>query len=192
MHLCGLIILLTVTQAVGVATHGWRGDGSGRYPQAAPPSEWSLETNIAWETALPGPGYGSPILLSDRLFVVAQPAELLCLSRDGRILWQQGHSYVDALGQARFDAIKEERLAARDRKIEISRLKYQRERMADEKPRPEAKMQELAVTISKLQAREEALRPRHHVLKDWQRRLYTGERWQDCLRQLRYWHRLRP
>src|SRR4051812_46242034 len=80
---------------------GWRGDGTGRYPTATPPLHWSETTGIAWKTPLPARGGATPVLVGDRLFVTAEPDELLALSvSDGHILWQRHATVLDALSEA--------------------------------------------------------------------------------------------
>ena len=46
-----LIPLLLVVGALGAAdtTMGWRGDGTGYFPHATPPTEWGDGSNIAWK-----------------------------------------------------------------------------------------------------------------------------------------------
>jgi len=68
---------------------GWRTDGTGLYQGVMPPTEWSEDKNIAWKVKLPGRSQGSPIVVDQRVFVVSDPAELLCLrATDGEILWR--------------------------------------------------------------------------------------------------------
>lgn len=75
---------------------GWRGDGSGRFPDARPVSQWSAEKNVLWKTELPGGSPACPILVEDRLLVVSDPARLICVqTRDGRVLWERGHAKSD-------------------------------------------------------------------------------------------------
>src|SRR5262245_30331334 len=75
---------------------GWRTDGSGRYPKAEPPLEWSTSKNVVWKTPMPGYGVSHPVLLGERLVTCAEPATLLCLNRgDGKILWQKSCSYAE-------------------------------------------------------------------------------------------------
>ena len=46
--------------------------------------------NILWMTPLPGRSTSTPILVGDRLFVLAEPDELLCLDKgSGRVLWSR-------------------------------------------------------------------------------------------------------
>jgi outer membrane protein assembly factor BamB len=75
---------------------GWRTDGTGCYPQAQPPLEWSPTKNVVWSTAMPGYGVSHPVLLGQRIFNCSEPATLLCLNReDGKILWQKTSTYAD-------------------------------------------------------------------------------------------------
>lgn len=90
-----LVVLLSgVSHAADVT--GWRTDGTGRYPQATPPKEWTAEKNVIWQTKMPGPSNSSPVLVRDRLFICSEPAVLLCIDRrDGKILWQKENTYQD-------------------------------------------------------------------------------------------------
>jgi outer membrane protein assembly factor BamB len=92
-----LVGLLTAVPVVAGTPVGWRNDGTGRFPAATPPSEWSKEKNILWKIALPGASYGAPIVVGEHLFVVSDPAELLCVRRsDGKVLWRKANSDVKA------------------------------------------------------------------------------------------------
>ena len=75
---------------------GWRTDGSGSYPKARPPLEWSPTKNVVWSTPMPGYGVSHPVLLGRRIFICSEPATLLCLNReDGKVLWQKTSSYSE-------------------------------------------------------------------------------------------------
>lgn len=51
---------------------GWRGpDGSGHAREADPPIRWSETENLLWKRALPGHGKSTPILVGERLFLLA-------------------------------------------------------------------------------------------------------------------------
>lgn len=140
----GLVGAFSGGSIVAETPVGWRGDGSGRFPDATPPTEWSTETNVRWRTELPGRSFGSPVLVGDRVFVTAEPAELLCLrASDGEILWRRSNSADDLLGPERagelhasFAALQEELKQTRNRfgtlrkqnpeaKEELARLKQQ-------------------------------------------------------------------
>jgi outer membrane protein assembly factor BamB len=75
---------------------GWRTDGTGRYPNAQPPLEWSTTKNLVWSTPMPGYGVSHPVLLGQHVFTCSEPATLLCLSRDdGKIVWQKTCKYTE-------------------------------------------------------------------------------------------------
>lgn len=75
---------------------GWRNDGSGRYPLATPPREWSETKNILWKTKVGPNKYSSPILVAARLFLLSDPAWLCCVSaNDGKPLWRQSNTFAD-------------------------------------------------------------------------------------------------
>ncbi|MBI2924510.1 MAG: PQQ-like beta-propeller repeat protein [Verrucomicrobia bacterium] len=58
-----------------VALHSWpqwRGPlANGVAPHANPPIEWGENKNIRWKIALPGKGHSSPIVVGDRVFLLA-------------------------------------------------------------------------------------------------------------------------
>jgi outer membrane protein assembly factor BamB len=57
--------------------------------------------NIRWMTPLPGRSTSTPILVGDRLFVMAEPDQLLCLEKStGKILWSASINYYEALTAA--------------------------------------------------------------------------------------------
>jgi outer membrane protein assembly factor BamB len=67
---------------------GWRRNGTGLFPDVAPPTEWSDKKNIKWKTSV-GAGHSSPVISGDRVIVVSEPGAILCASlSDGRILWK--------------------------------------------------------------------------------------------------------
>ncbi len=72
---------------------GWRGDGSGRYPEATPPTVWYRKENgetknILWGTKLPCYSWSTPIIVGDKIFTRSEPYDLICLDKKtGRLLW---------------------------------------------------------------------------------------------------------
>src|SRR5438067_1666423 len=68
---------------------GWRGDGSGRYPAAAPPLTWERKKtgnayatkNIVWMAPLPDWGVGCPIIVGQRIFITTEVYDLVCLDK---------------------------------------------------------------------------------------------------------------
>jgi outer membrane protein assembly factor BamB len=77
-------------------TIGWRTDGSGSYPKAQPPLEWSPTKNVVWCTPMPGYGVNHPVSLGQRVFICSEPATLRCLDKgSGKVLWQKTSSYSE-------------------------------------------------------------------------------------------------
>ncbi len=87
---------------------GWRGDGTGRYPGAIPPTTWSRRRNgmgyatqgILWMTPLPGTGVSSPIVVGPRIFVTTEVADLVCLEKSsGRVLWIRSNMEFEGVSE---------------------------------------------------------------------------------------------
>ena len=67
-------------------------------------------TNIAWRTALPdawpgfyggGMGVGSPVIVGDRLYLLCEPHDLVCIRKqDGKVLWVRRSSYFEVADEA--------------------------------------------------------------------------------------------
>lgn len=123
--LWGLYVLIaTVKVASGV---GWRGDGSGCYPEANPPTEWGPDKNIIWATNLPSWGNSTPVIVEDRLFVTSEPTDIICLSRlDGRVLWSASNSYFDSLTPEEMAKAKEMQRQAAEIRAEVQKLEQRR------------------------------------------------------------------
>ena len=70
-------------------------DGSGFSPKAAAPTAWdeSAKTNVLWKSAIPLPGFNSPIVWGDRVFISggdAKKREVYCYNAaDGKLVWQR-------------------------------------------------------------------------------------------------------
>ncbi|MDI1314070.1 PQQ-binding-like beta-propeller repeat protein [Prosthecobacter sp.] len=105
-----LLVLLSATLTASAADWArFRGpNGSGIAADDKPvPVEWSATKNLKWQTALPGPGSSSPIVVGDRVFVTcwsgyategqqgtgditALMRHLICVDRTtGKILWDR-------------------------------------------------------------------------------------------------------
>jgi outer membrane protein assembly factor BamB len=57
--------------------------------------------NILWMTELPQRSNATPIVVGDRLFVMAEPDELHCVDKHtGRILWSAANNYYEMLSPA--------------------------------------------------------------------------------------------
>jgi outer membrane protein assembly factor BamB len=99
MRVAAPILVGLVVGCVAAAgpSAGWRNDGTGRFPAATPPSEWSGTKNVLWKVALPGASYAAPVVAGENLYVVSDPSELLCVRRsDGKVLWKKDHSDIEA------------------------------------------------------------------------------------------------
>src|SRR5262245_11914446 len=84
------IVLLVSHAGHAQAPIGWRTDGTGAYPKAQPPLEWSPTKNVVWSTPMPGYGVSHPVPLGRYVFICSEPATLLCINRDdGKIVWQK-------------------------------------------------------------------------------------------------------
>ena len=76
---------------------GWRGDGTGHFPGATPPTTWDRgangeRKNILWEAKLPCYTWATPIVVGDKVFTRSEPYDLICLDKNtGRILWVRSH-----------------------------------------------------------------------------------------------------
>jgi outer membrane protein assembly factor BamB len=107
---------------------GWRGDGSGRFAAAKPPTTWAKDSaNILWKME-PGKGYSSPVFCggkpgeAGRLFLTAEPSDLLCIDAGtGEILWRQTVGYAAALGEAEASRIAAEHEKLENERREISK-----------------------------------------------------------------------
>ncbi len=74
---------------------GWLGDGSGRYPAAAPVLTWSGQQSVLWATEV-GEGYSSPICAGNRVLITAEPGWLICIDAvRGKELWRKAHHVSD-------------------------------------------------------------------------------------------------
>jgi outer membrane protein assembly factor BamB len=87
---------------------GWRGDGSGRYPAATPPTTWERKKDgtgyatkgVVWMTPLPDTGVSCPIIVGDRIFMTSEVSDLLCFDKkSGRLLWIRSNPEFEGLSE---------------------------------------------------------------------------------------------
>ncbi len=91
----GAILLSLVTMSADDAV-GWRTDGTGYYPDATPPTEWSTDTNVLWATPMPDWSNSGAVIVGNRLFTCVEPTTLLCADTEsGEILWQASNNYEE-------------------------------------------------------------------------------------------------
>ncbi len=90
--------LAVATPGVSIAENwpGFRGPtGQGMSKEKNVPTEWSVASNSAWKTPVPGSGWSSPIVFGDRVFLTTATQEgvsfrLLCFDRrTGAALWNK-------------------------------------------------------------------------------------------------------
>lgn len=111
---------------------GWRGDGSGHFPDANPPLKWSMKgdqpTNIVWQTEMPNMSCSSVIAAGERLFTTCNDCDLICVDKKtGKIIWVRSVSPYDA-------ATKEEREAHKDAFLQLDALAKKRDDLAAKIP----------------------------------------------------------
>jgi outer membrane protein assembly factor BamB len=83
-----LVLLCCCADALPAAVTGWRGDTTGVYPEATPPLAWTAATAV-WQVALPGQSAATPVLLGDRMIVMADPDWVLAIAvKDGAERWR--------------------------------------------------------------------------------------------------------
>jgi outer membrane protein assembly factor BamB len=88
-----MVTLLFYLASVSLAqaapsSSGFRGDGSGLYPESHPPAEWGENKNVPWRSKL-GKGYSSPVHSNGCVFVTSDPSELACVdAATGAIRWR--------------------------------------------------------------------------------------------------------
>jgi len=71
-----------------VEAFGWRGDGTGVFPNAHPPTEWDDTRNILWKADV-GKSHASPAIGKGCVFVTAEPADLVCVdTANGHVRWK--------------------------------------------------------------------------------------------------------
>lgn len=92
-----LVVVCAPSAASGAdAIVGWRGDGSGCYPQADVPTTWDSEENknILWRAEV-GIGQSSPVAVGGRIFLGAEPDLLVCVdAKTGKVLWKADNGFA--------------------------------------------------------------------------------------------------
>jgi len=102
-----LLLSALANAPLQAAPFGWRGDGTGIFEKAVPPLIWSDGDNVMWKTRLPGWSNAAPVIAGDKIFVTAEPNQLVCLNRaNGEILWTRALTYADTLPQEEADTLR--------------------------------------------------------------------------------------
>lgn len=99
IFLSAIFLLLPCSPALAAdARIGFRGNGTGRFPEANPPVNWSATSNVVWKAPMAGRCNGSPIAVGDRVFTCSEPGMLLCVSAaDGKVLWSDTATFFDTV-----------------------------------------------------------------------------------------------
>lgn len=94
-----LLLSIAVTASgVSADVRSWRNGGHGLYPETTAPLEWNDERNILWKVDTPIKGNAAPIIVGDKLFYTAEPADLICVdARSGKELWRTSNSFEDVI-----------------------------------------------------------------------------------------------
>jgi outer membrane protein assembly factor BamB len=152
-RLCSAAMLLGLCFAATAAAEspvGWRSDASGCFLDVTPPTRWSPTENVVWKTEMPGRSFGSPVVVGDCIFVVSDPAELLCVAAaDGKILWSRTNSASEAIGHDRAQQVLERWNALNDRK---NRVRKQYSELKRSKPDAKSEHDELKEQLQDIEA----------------------------------------
>jgi len=100
------LIIALMTLALGAAADNWpawRGPAmNGHSRERHLPLKWSATENVRWKAPLPGPGFSSPVVWGDRVFVTqsldreGHRRAVLCFDRkNGQKRWQKVTEYPD-------------------------------------------------------------------------------------------------
>ncbi len=128
-----LVCLLIIFSLAHAGPVGWRTDGTGKYPAAAPPMKWSADANIVWKTPMPSWSNATPIIVGNKLFVCSEPTTLVCVNlADGKIFWTRTNTYFDMLdaagaAKAKSDNTKAEAISRKIAPLDLSRRRARRQ-----------------------------------------------------------------
>ncbi len=143
---------------------GYRGNGTGAYPNATPPLHWSKNKNVVWSTPLP-PSNSLPVLVRERIFVTGEPTKLICLrASNGEKLWEHDHSYQQLHSPASWAKIEAEfekaaNFRASEQEIGREIRKLRRLQKDQKTPAREAQMKTLEKRLADLKKKRETELP---------------------------------
>jgi outer membrane protein assembly factor BamB len=89
-----LVVWAVAVAATAAEGTGWRGDGTGRYPNADPPLAWDSDAGegILWQTKV-GKGQSTPVVAGGRVLLTVEPDRLVAVDRQsGQVQWTSDHS----------------------------------------------------------------------------------------------------
>jgi outer membrane protein assembly factor BamB len=99
MVLVGLAWAGEPTQTADAEIRSFRNGFGGVFPNAKPPLLWGSPKSIVWKHPLSRRSNASPVLVSERVFVLDEPSKLVCLrATDGQLLWERDNNPAKVLG----------------------------------------------------------------------------------------------
>lgn len=136
---------------------GWRADGTGRFPAINPPTHWSGDEGIVWKAALPATSLASPVVVADRVFVMAEPNRLLCYrAADGALIWERLHEFDAIFPAEKVKEITQNHVESKTVREQIAELEKQLKIQQDEKATAE-EISVLQSQLKELRTRDEQL-----------------------------------
>lgn len=130
---------------------GWRSDGTGRFPDARPVTEWSAEKNVLWKTKLPARSHSAPVVVGNRVFVTSEPNELICLdAENGKILWTRSFTMVDVFGTEKAAQIEADRKAAKVLEKQRRQLRRSLRDLKNKQGTPPAQIERVEAELRKM------------------------------------------
>lgn len=89
---------LSLLSLLSADVTSWRNGGNGLYPNTTAPIDWDKKDSVLWKVETPVWGNARPIIVGDKLFYTAEPAELICAdAKTGKTLWQTTNSLEDVI-----------------------------------------------------------------------------------------------
>lgn len=159
------LLLALAGPAFGQNAIGFRTDGTGRYPDAHPPTEWGPDKNVVWNVKLTQSN-AVPVILGDKLFTCAEPCVLLCLNKaDGKVLWKHETFYKEIEPTEREKALIEVEKAAdaelareqSAREKDVSALRKELKDNPDKKDELDPKIKAGEKTVNEVRQQRKAL-----------------------------------
>ncbi|MGC9455344.1 MAG: PQQ-binding-like beta-propeller repeat protein [Phycisphaerae bacterium] len=168
-----LIVACVAAAAPADPPVGWRTDGTGRYPQTQPPSQWSQRDNVLWHTPTPQWSNAMPVVVNGKVVVTAEPATLMCVdASDGSVLWQEDFGYdrvfsEEELAKAEQARQIREELSSLERELrelqrEIKRSEGDPQAAAELEAQAEQLKQQVEQTKERLKPYRQYLKPPAH------------------------------
>jgi len=119
--------LSTLAAFIALATGTWAGErvihfrnnGTGAYPDADPPLEWSVTKNVKWHWHTPvlGKTISGPLVVGERIVTLASPMIIVCLDKNtGKELWRR-EKHLEAAQGGKDKAFEIHEAIRRDHRI---------------------------------------------------------------------------